>query len=183
MIVTQNINCFMIKTISSSTAILYICSDLSINIENMIAVKGNLYIDSLSFKLSKLDDVFEIKGCYDNFFSHKNFDNKDIIGARIDYFTFSLANYSKSPIIKRGFVSSFELNEFEFKLTLKPLTQYLLLHNINHIYSKTCRAKFADKRCGIDLRKLTKELGFEPKCNKTPEACKGYNNIINFRGE
>jgi hypothetical protein len=70
--------------------------------------------------------------------------------------------------------------EDEDKFELHLLSERRKYENqLLKIYSKTCRAKLGDSKCGVDLSRFPSET-----CDKTfLMCCNKFNNAINFRGE
>jgi uncharacterized phage protein (TIGR02218 family) len=184
MTLSKYINCYQIKMQNSSDIVTYCASDVELVIDGVVAKKNSgLCISEITNKFSQLESNYELIASYDDFINKDSLYAGQFEGARVDFYLYDLFAHAKGKIIKRGFVCAVELNDKEVIFTLQPLVSYLFSNRINQNYSQTCRAKFGDKRCGLDLVKINHKLGYQPQCDKSYLSCQNYNNLTNFRGE
>jgi len=181
----QYINCFVIKPSHSESEVIYSCAPLDeVTLAGRHAYYNNsLLISEVENNLSDFDQEYEITGCYDEYFTRKQIESDYFADSRIDFFMHDVETKINSKIIKRGFVIGYEADKNRFAFRVQSLKNFLLNRKVNSTYSKTCRAKFGDRLCRVNLKDLSISLGYLPSCDKTKKSCRQYKNILNFRGE
>jgi len=183
MIISNFVNCFLIKPKNADPALYCSCNNSIIIDEIASRYNNSIFISEIENKLSVIDKEYEVTVCYDDFLSQEDLKQGLFEEARIDFFIYDFERSFQTEILKRGFVVAIELRKYNFTFKVSPLMKFIINRKINDVYSKCCRADFGDQYCKIDIKVLSKQLGYIPKCDKTKKSCTQYNNSINFRGE
>ncbi len=146
----------------------------SIEHENKIFLSSS----GVSIKNAVFDDngfgEIVIEGCFEE--KGISYDS-ELIDAKISiYFYFTEIERLEKYLVY--YCNEFHKNSLSFNLILFPITKkYESM--LTQFYSTTCRARFGDKKCGIDKARFPGQT-----CDKTFRmCCIKYNNAVNFRGE
>ncbi|HCR86350.1 MAG TPA: hypothetical protein DIV86_06695 [Alphaproteobacteria bacterium] len=148
---TNLVKCLLVK-LSNETEIGFTESDIEFEYEGVIYKPfSGFNLDKLNYRLNANQEA-QIYTCFDDFeISQADIISGKYLDAEIEIFSVNISNLSSGKIIlQTGFVAEiisdkekffFKIEGFASKLK-KIITQY---------YSKQCRAKFGDAKCGKDL--------------------------------